>query len=500
MVVEQDGQSIGRKMAKGSIVMVLLRIATRSLALVSTIILARVLVPADFGLVALATVVMGLLQVLGQLGFNLSLIKDHNAPREKYDTAWTLHILRGILTALILLAVAPFAANFFGDPRLKTILYVLALVPLIDGLRNIGVVDFRKYLRFGAVFRLRFYTQVAGAIASITCAVIFQNYWALIVGSIVTAVFSVALSYRMHDFRPRLTLQYWRDILHLSKWVLTSNILVYLNNKSAVLVLGKLLGAEILGEFTIANRISTIASTEVTSPATRSLLPGFSKVADDRPRLAELFVSAFALLLLAGLPVAVGVMCFGELLVRVVFGEKWLGAVPFLEILAIFGIIRVAIGNSAGVFVATDNAHYMTMLSAIRFAAMVPLMTWGYLSAGAYGVAWAVVASALLRLVLNIVTLSRILQLSRFELVAPLWRTIAAVTVMAGVLLLTRAIWPIEVAMVPMMGQLIAFILIGALTYFLALLALWAASGFPKQAEWQVIVAARHGWARFGPA
>jgi hypothetical protein len=127
-------------------------------------------------------------------------------------------------------------------------------------------------------------------------------------------------------------------------------------------------------------------------------------------------------------------------------------------------------------------------------------MTWGYLSAGAYGVAWAVVASALLRLVLNIVTLSRILQLSRFELVAPLWRTIAAVTVMAGVLLLTRAIWPIEVAMVPMMGQLIAFILIGALTYFLALLALWAASGFPKQAEWQVIVAARHGWARFGPA
>ena len=82
----------------------------------------------------------------------------------------------------------------------------------------------------------------------------------------------------------------------------------------------------------------------------------------------------------------------------------------------------------------------------------------------------------------------------------PLWRTIAAVTAMAGVLLLSRAIWPIEVAMVPMIGQLIAFILIGALTYFLALLALWAASGFPKKAEWQGMVAGRHGGAQFGAA
>ena len=500
MTLEQDGRGLGRKMAKGSIFMVLLRVATRSLALVSTIVLARVLMPEDFGLVALATVVMGFLQVLGHLGFDLSLIKDQGAPREKYDTVWTLSILRGCLTALVLFALAPLAAEFFEDPRLEAILYVLVLIPLIGGLRNVGVVDFRKHLRFGKVFQLRFITQLAGATASIICALLLQNYWALIVGSVITTMFSVALSYGMHDFRPRLTLLYWRDVLRLSKWVLTANVLAYFNNRSAVLVLGKLVGADILGQYTVANRVSAIASLEVTRPASRSLLPGFSKVAEDRARLAELWVSAFALILLAGLPVAVWIACSGELLVRVVFGEKWLGAVPFLEILALFGIIRVALGNAAGVFIATDNAHYMTLLSAIRFFALIPLMAWGYLSAGAYGVAWAVVAGALLRLVLNIAVLSRILKVAATTLMASLWRILAAAMAMASVLLAFQAMWPIEEAMAPAIGQLVALSVIGALAYLGALLALWAASGYPKQAEWQLIAAARQGWARLRPA
>ena len=129
--------------------MVLLQLVYRSLGLVSTVILARLLVPEDFGLVAMALVILGALEILGQAGFNLSLIRNQQAGRPQYDTAWTLQVLWGVLTAGVLLLGAPLIAAFFEEARLQGILYVFAVVSFIEGFKNIGIVDFRKELRFG---------------------------------------------------------------------------------------------------------------------------------------------------------------------------------------------------------------------------------------------------------------------------------------------------------------------------------------------------------------
>jgi O-antigen/teichoic acid export membrane protein len=124
---------LGKRMAKGALWSVLMRFAVRSIGIVSTIVLARLLVPADFGLVVLATMLIAFLEVLSQLEFSTFLIVGRGVDRSYYDTAWTLSLLRGGLTSILLVISASFAADF-REPRLQNVIYALALVCVIDGL------------------------------------------------------------------------------------------------------------------------------------------------------------------------------------------------------------------------------------------------------------------------------------------------------------------------------------------------------------------------------
>ena len=132
---------VNRDMVKGAAWTVAMRFSMRGIGLVSTVILARLLVPADFGLVALATIFFGLIEVMSQFGLGVFLIQKQNAGHDYYDTAWTLSILRGAVTCGLLFVIAMPFADFFGDPRLVEIFYVLALVALVGGIRNIGVIS-----------------------------------------------------------------------------------------------------------------------------------------------------------------------------------------------------------------------------------------------------------------------------------------------------------------------------------------------------------------------
>ncbi|MFB3077097.1 MAG: oligosaccharide flippase family protein, partial [Lysobacterales bacterium] len=227
---------INRGMAKGAAWMVAMRFSMRGIGLVSTVILARLLVPADFGLVAMATIIFGLIEVMSQFGFGVFLIQKQNAGHDYYDTAWTLSILRGAVTCGLLFVIAMPVADFFGDPRLVEIFYVLALVALVRSIGNVGVIDFQKNLTFGKDFKLHVAVKLAAFCVTITAAILLRNYWALVIGIATAGFVRVALSYMMHPYRPRLSLARWREIMHFSKWLLANNVLGFLNRQSDGLI------------------------------------------------------------------------------------------------------------------------------------------------------------------------------------------------------------------------------------------------------------------------
>src|SRR5690242_4787076 len=139
---------IGRAMAKGTGWTVGTQLTIQGIAMLSTMMLARLLIPADFGLVALATALAGALHAVSEFSFDLALIQNQSAARREYDTAWTLSICRNAILAGALAAGAGLIASSLGDERLEAIVYWLALSTFFTGFQNIAVVDFRKELAF----------------------------------------------------------------------------------------------------------------------------------------------------------------------------------------------------------------------------------------------------------------------------------------------------------------------------------------------------------------
>ncbi len=130
------------------------------LGLVSTLFLARLLVPEDFGLVAIATAVVALLTLFANFSFEVALIQHPDPTREHYDTVWTIGLLFGVAIAVVLVALAYPLASFYDDARIAPMMPVLALSALIAYLHNVGCVDFSRNLQFHKEFLLSLYRRV----------------------------------------------------------------------------------------------------------------------------------------------------------------------------------------------------------------------------------------------------------------------------------------------------------------------------------------------------
>src|SRR5262249_39693057 len=147
-------------MAQGAAWMVSMRWTIRAIGLVNSIILARILAPEDFGLVAMVTVVLGLLDSLIDAHVELALLRKREVERSLDDSAWTLQALTGAVKGLVYMGAGPLLAAYYGDPRVETIAFIIALRPAIEGFENIGQVNFRRELRFDKEFRYWVYRRV----------------------------------------------------------------------------------------------------------------------------------------------------------------------------------------------------------------------------------------------------------------------------------------------------------------------------------------------------
>ena len=201
-----------------------MRWTDRSIAFVSTLILARLLVPADFGVIVMASLFIGLADVFFELGVNVALIQNRTPSQEHYDTAWTLRIIQTTLAAIVVVIAAPLAATYFNDPRVTLVVQVLAVSLVLSGLENIGVVTFQKEMQFGKEFQFLFCKRIVGFIVTIVAAWFIRSYWALVIGALTGRTFGVALSFVMHPMRPRLGLEKFREIFSVSQWVLVRSI------------------------------------------------------------------------------------------------------------------------------------------------------------------------------------------------------------------------------------------------------------------------------------
>ena len=242
-----SNSSIEAKVAVGAAWMMGTRWVIRIAGLVSTLVLARLLTPEDFGLVALAASIIAVLDVASDFGFNYALIHFQDAGRQEYDTAWTLNVCRGIVIALIMAAVSPLAEVVFGDERIVPLMIVLGISFAVGSAKNIGTVDFMKRLNFSREFYIQSIPKLLGVSVAILIAWLYRSYWALILATVTNRSTALAMSFYMSDYRPKWELGGWRKLFSFSGWLMATQVLQAIILRMERFILGVMMTPSVVG-------------------------------------------------------------------------------------------------------------------------------------------------------------------------------------------------------------------------------------------------------------
>jgi len=475
-----------RRMAIGGLMLVLLRLTVRMIGLVSTMILFRVLVPDDFGLIALAGVAIGLVEVFAEFGFDLALIRKQNATRKDYDVTWSLTLLRGLLVATIVLALAQPAGSFLNDARLPALLYWMAPIPIIDGLQNPGISDFSKELTFGKEFKLKVSQKIIGFVVTISAALWLRNYWALVIGLLAGRLVGLLLSYIMHDFRPRFSLSGAREVFNFSIWVMFNNVILYAGSQTDKVLIKKYYDAHMVGIFRVAEEICSIVM-ELVWPVERALFAGYAKQAGNLVEIRQTMLSFVAFVAMLGMPLSILLLIIAEPAVLILLGSNGMPAVPFVQVLCLHSAIRCCIAGIQPVFLPIGKPKITTELAFYSVATRLSLLIILFPIIGAMAAPWSLVAGTSVGCSIAIMKATRVLKLTWWEIPHALWRPIASTAMM---FIITS--WFNKILIGTWIQQsnitlLISYLGAAGLSLSISLLFFWIISGRPEGPEKKIV-------------
>jgi O-antigen/teichoic acid export membrane protein len=478
--------SLGNKVFNAAIWAVGMRMAIKSMGLVSTIVLARLLVPEDFGLVAIVMAVHAFIAVLKSFGFDVVLIQKQEASETVYNTAWTMQLLFGLASGLLMFLFAPLIASYYGDPRLTDIARVTAVIFMLNGAVNIGVVNFRKDLEFHKEFIFRASVKILAVICTISLAFYYRSYWALVIGSLIAASLEMSLSFVMSSFRPVVTLRAWREIMSFSSWLLFNNFIQFFNTKAVYLIVGRMIGVPAAGIFTMGSEFASLPNTELVAAVNRATFPGYSRISNDREALRKLYLQTLSAIAVIGIPGSIGIAVLAPLFVPVVLGNNWLQTIPLIHLLGfVFALISINT-NSGYVFHAIGKPHVPTIANAWRVAGLLIAIFFFVDRYGLIGAAYAMGLLACLMLPVYILLLRKWIGLRLADYLRALYRPLLASAVMYYAVTSFAYGTPIAPSIASpdaSLSLLLQCVGLGFVVFAATLLGLWRLSGMPEGVE-----------------
>lgn len=365
------------------------RIVSRGMTFAKTLVLARVLTPAQFGVFGIASLILALLEMLTETGINVVLIQSKEKIDKYLDSAWVVSILRGIIISLLLITLSPFIASFFNTPEVLGILLFMSVVPFVRGFINPAVVNFQKELDFKTEFWFRSVLFFFDASISIVLALITHSVYSLVWGLLAGALLEVLLSFMIVKPLPKFSIQkeYFKEIFHKGKWVTAYGIFNFIAQEGDNIVVGKIMGASSLGIYQMAYKISTLPISEITDVVGKVVFPVYVKIEGDRKRLLKAFSKTLLLTFLVSVCLGFIIFFFPKEIVLLLLGSKWLAAVPVLQVLAGYGVLRTIAGPASALFLAVGKQKYVTFMTLIRFLGLAltiyPFITlYGLVGAG----------------------------------------------------------------------------------------------------------------------
>ena len=472
-------EGVRGRLAIGSLWTAGIRVFINLLGAANTLVLARLLTPSDFGLVAIATIVFTIVNAFTELSLASALIQHPDPKRKHFDTAWTLNVMRALIVAAILFCSAHVIAIVFGDKRLVLITYALAFTSLVTGMVNPKMVEFRRRLSFHQEMFVELANKLAGLIVAITIAVLFRTYWAIVFGLLAAQLTGTLLSYLLIPYLPRFSLIHWRNLFSFSSWLALSSGFNAINYRADQLIVGGVLGTSSLGQYTVGDNLASLPVRESTTPLSYVLFPAFSKAQDDQPRLRDMYYRAQRLLVAVALPVGVGFALVAEPLVHLVMGPEWSSAALVIQILSTIFALHAFSMPLTPLAMGVARTRMLFKRDVVNLLVRYPLIFAGLFSGGLLGLLLARCVSGLFGVMLDMYLARMLVQASLIRQVRNSARALTATLAMV------LTVWGLESLGVDGSNllEIACLVFAGAITYFGITAMLWLWSGRPAGPE-----------------
>lgn len=467
-----------RAFIKGALWTIGGRWLVRIMGVLNTLVLARILMPADYGVVAMAMLLVGLIQAVSDMGVATALLRNKDADEQDIHSAWTLRCLQGLVMAAIALAASPIAAWFFNEPRVQSVLLIMAACMALDGLGSLGWVLAQRQFDFSLDFRLQLVSKASGVLAGWATALVIADYRALVAGIVVGYVARFLLGYALHPYRPQWTTSRIPEIWRLTKWLMLSTMALFLLRRSDELIAAKISPTASFGAYHVGSDIGRAPVGEIGPPLMKAFLPVLASFREDRERVNAAVLKTIAATSTVTMPVAIGMWSLSALFVEVVMGTKWLEAAPFLAMYALVSLVQFAANPLSTLLIL--HGHTQTQSKAAWLELSVFMVVTIVLLPGMQlmGLVWARLIASAVNLISMMAFARGMTGLQVHLVLKAFWRPALGSLLMALVL---AALAHLE------MGEpwlrLLMTILVGMLVYAIWSLASWRIFGRPEGLE-----------------
>ncbi|MEW5858966.1 MAG: MOP flippase family protein [Cyanobacteriota bacterium] len=459
--------SIGKKAVKGVVWSVIQHWGSQTISFLVFSLLARLLEPEGFGLVALASVFIAFMEIFLDQGLTQAIVQRNELDPEHLDSAFWANLTVGILLTIFGIAFAEPIANLFNNPQLEPIIQWLSLSFLFGAFSRVQQAIFHRKLAFKVVAVRSLAATLLGGTVGVVMA--FQGFgvWSLVGQRLTNDLTGAVVLWGSSDWRPKfnVSVKHFKELFAFGINMVGFNIVNFFNRRADDFLIGYFLGTVALGYYTVAYRILWVMTQLLVTVTSQVALPTFSRLQEEPERLQRAFYTVTQFTSLIAFPSFLGVAVLAPELVQVLFGSKWQPSIPVMQVLAFIGILHSMIYFNSTVMMAKGKPSWrfgVNCLNAvINVIAFAVVTRWGIVAVAlAYVISGYLVFPISLYLVRKLIPLQIITYLRQY--IIPL----------TGTLVMVMTIWGARHLFGGLMNSvtfLIVGIGIGAIAYILTI-------------------------------
>lgn len=387
-----EAQQLGRIALRGGALTAAAQAIKIGIQFVSVVVLARMLAPEDFGLVASVGPIIAFVGLFQNLGLQQAVIQRPEISRQQLNQVFWISALAGLICTIVIAALSPAVSAFYADGRMTGITLAAATPLLLGSLAALPLALMNRNLQFGQLAINDVATALAGLGAAIAAAYVGLGYWSLVIGPAAGAVVTLAGAWLATRWKPgRPSIKVEREILSFGANLTGFNLVNFFSRNLDNILIGKFSGPVELGYYDRAYKLLLFPLQNINQPLSRLMVPLLSRIQDDKPRFRELYLRTNWLLAFITVPGIAALTIAAEPVVSILFGEHWLGVAPIFAWLGIAGLMQPVSSTTGWIFICQGKTGtmfrwgvYSALTTVLSFAAG---LKWGAVGvAAAYAI------------------------------------------------------------------------------------------------------------------